>query len=478
MVDDAASRTKKLGEILVASGAVGKEDLAAALAVQTPGARLASELFRLGITSERPLAEALAEQLGHPAVVLSQSKLDLAALDLVPKVIAAQHVLLGIAVDPDTLWVAVADIAGRRAERRPIFDQLEFASGRRVEALLAVETVLHEAIKVAYDAERAGEAFLTGASRDPDGSEPLLVVVRPHVVATPPIPEEGAASVPGAEAYLDLEDAPILMGAELITETGDKPIVLIVEDEEDIRSLLRRILAHDGYEIIETKTGKEALDVLRTTRPALILLDAMLPEVHGFDICRTIKASPAFEGTPVVMVSAVYKGWENARTIQEVHKADAFVEKPFDVVYLRQLCARLVGRDLPRTQLAPDWKKKVQALYDEANVNYRMGDHAAAEEAIKKWRALDPFDANLYLLLGNVKTKQGDPDGAMKAYERAATFDSSFYPAFKNLAVVYEQLGFRTRAFQSWYRAYELAPDADTRKRIEERIAGRYGQML
>lgn len=469
MVDD--RKGKKLGEILVEQGALTPEHLRATLGAQAHGARIASELFKKGITAERPLCEALAEQHGHPAVVLSESLIDLAALELVPKVVAEQHLLLPIAVDAETLHLAAADVAGRATSRRPIFDQIEFASGRRVEALLAVEAVLKEAVTLAYDAARAGERVLVGAARAPDDAGAPLVVVRPGLPGA-----VGATSDPAGA--LSEPDAPVVVGVAEPAPSSEKPIVLVVDDEEDIRALLRKVLAHDGYEIIETKHGREALEVLRTTRPSLILLDAMLPEIHGFDICRTIKASPAFEGVPVVMVSAVYKGWENARTIQEVHQADAFVEKPFDVVYLRQLCARLMGKNIARGQLAPDWKKKVQTLYDEANVHYRMGDHAAAEEALKKVRALDPFDANLYLLLGNVKTKQGDADGAMKAYERAATFDASFYAAFKNLAVVYEQLGFRTRAFQAWYRAYELAPDVDTRKRIEERIAERYGSLL
>ena len=55
-----------------------------------------------------------------------------------------------------------------------------------------------------------------------------------------------------------------------------------------------------------------------------------------------------FAATPIIVVSAVYKGWEHARTVQETHGADAFVEKPFDVHYLRQLAARMIGRELPR----------------------------------------------------------------------------------------------------------------------------------
>ncbi|OGQ24493.1 MAG: hypothetical protein A2138_15860 [Deltaproteobacteria bacterium RBG_16_71_12] len=215
--------------------------------------------------------------------------------------------------------------------------------------------------------------------------------------------------------------------------------------------------------------------MLRTERPACILLDAMLPEVHGFDICATLKRSPAFAATPVIVVSAVYRGWEHARTVQETHGADAFVEKPFDVHYVRQLVARMVGRELPRMPLTPQWQQDVRALAQEAEVAYRMGDLAGCEEATRRWRALDPFDARAWLILGNARSKAGDPDGAMKAWERAATFDGNLFPAFKNLAAVYEQLGFVQRAAMAWSRAHDLAPDPDTRRRIEERLALRRG---
>src|SRR5262245_48318456 len=106
MTDD---QRPKLGEILVARGLAPREEVAAVLAKPGPG-RLASELYRLGIASERALALGLAEQHEHPAVVLSESSLDLTSLELVPRVIAEQHRLLPIAVDGDTITLACAEI--------------------------------------------------------------------------------------------------------------------------------------------------------------------------------------------------------------------------------------------------------------------------------------------------------------------------------------------------------------------------------
>jgi CheY-like chemotaxis protein len=417
-----------------------------------------------GPGSERALALALAAELGHPVVILGESTLDLHALELMPRAIAERHTMLPVAIDGDTITLAVTEVPAPGSPRPPVFDQVEFATGRRVQLLLAVPEVLAETIAAAYESQHIGEHTLVGAEPRP-----------------PEAPHDSALSIARATALPDDEDflsAPAEPPpAAVLTPSAaaTRPQIFVIDDEEDIRTLLRKVLSYDGYDVVEARTGREALELLRTLRPAAILVDAMLPEIHGFDICATLKKSEAFAATPVVVISAVYKGWENARTVQEVHGADAFVEKPFDVHYLRQLVARLVGKELPKNQLGPDWQKKVKELREEAQVAWRLNDIPGLEDAIKRWRALDPFDAHAWLYLGNARTRAGDLEGAMKAYERAATFDGTLFQAFKNLAVVYEQLGFAQRSLMSWSRAYELAPDAEARRRIEERLARRGG---
>jgi len=462
---------KKLGEILVARGLAAREEVAAVLASPGPG-RLASELYRLGITAERELAQGLAEQHGHPAVVLSESSIDLEALDLVPRSICERFHVLPVAVDADTLTVAAASISSSTHERAPIFDQIELASGRRVLPYLAIDTVIAEAIAVAFDARAVGETTLVGQHPRPAGAPamaPLVIVRSP----TAPLPSTfDPLFAPSEAPAAPTTNEPVVLGTAL-AEHEAAPLVLVVEDDADVRALLQKVLSYDGYRVLEAATGGQALQLLRTERPACILLDAMLPEVHGFDICATLKRSEAFASTPVIVVSAVYRGWEHARAVQETHGADAFVEKPFDVHYVRQLVSRMVGRELPRPQLSPQWQADVRSLAQEAELAYRIGDVAACQEACRRWRGLDPFDARAWLILGNVRSKAGDADGAMKAWERAATFDGNLFPAFKNLAAVYEQLGFVQRAAMAWSRAHDLAPDPDTRRRIQDRMAAR-----
>src|SRR4051812_50014060 len=93
-----------------------------------PGA-LADALVRLGVQHEESQAKLLAEQRGHPAVVLSQSVLDPAALELVPRAIAEKHRVLPVATDDETLTIAMAEVT---TPPLPIVSQMELATGRRV----------------------------------------------------------------------------------------------------------------------------------------------------------------------------------------------------------------------------------------------------------------------------------------------------------------------------------------------------------
>ena len=107
--------------------------------------------------------------------------------------------------------------------------------------------------------------------------------------------------------------------------------VLVVDDEPEIRALLERLLKSKGYRVVSTDNGRAALGMVKEHAPDLILLDAMLPEVHGFDIARRIKASKRYAHIPIVMVSAVYRGWRFAEDLRESCGVEHFVEKPFKI---------------------------------------------------------------------------------------------------------------------------------------------------
>ena len=72
---------------------------------------------------------------------------------------------------------------------------------------------------------------------------------------------------------------------------GSGKLILVVDDEEDIRKLVRRLLTDKGHRVIEADRGLVALRLVKEHAPDLILLDAMLPELHGFDIARASRAA-------------------------------------------------------------------------------------------------------------------------------------------------------------------------------------------
>ena len=112
--------------------------------------------------------------------------------------------------------------------------------------------------------------------------------------------------------------------------------VLVVEDEPDIRDLLAFHLERGGYQVTRAATGPEALRQLRAAPPDLVILDLMLPEMDGLEVCRRLRAEPATAALPVIMLTA--KGDEVDRVVGLELGADDYLAKPFA---LRELLARV-----------------------------------------------------------------------------------------------------------------------------------------
>lgn len=103
--------------------------------------------------------------------------------------------------------------------------------------------------------------------------------------------------------------------------------VLIVEDEPDIRGLLAFHLEREGYQVVKSSTGADALRQVRARPPDLVLLDLMLPEMDGLEVCRRLRQDPATAPLPIVMLTA--KGEEVDRVLGLELGADDYIVKPF-----------------------------------------------------------------------------------------------------------------------------------------------------
>jgi len=111
--------------------------------------------------------------------------------------------------------------------------------------------------------------------------------------------------------------------------------ILVVEDHEDNRQILRDLLSAAGYEMIEAHDGEQALEKV-AVRPDLILMDIQLPGIDGYEVTRRIKADPALAAIPIIAVTSYALTGDDAKA--RAAGCDDYVAKPFSP---RQLLAKI-----------------------------------------------------------------------------------------------------------------------------------------
>jgi CheY-like chemotaxis protein len=202
--------------------------------------------------------------------------------------------------------------------------------------------------------------------------------------------------------------------------------------------------------------GEQALAQADALIPDVILLDAMLPKVHGFEACRRLKASSRTRLIPVVMMTAVYRGWRFAQDARENYGAVDYVEKPFrlDDLFRRVQAAResSAARVAEPTPAEPLVQRGRELL--------ARGDLAAATDALREAVRADPYSAEAHFLLGKALKAGGDAYGAMTALEHSAELRPNHQVALVTLSALYEEKGFRRKAAEALERALATAPEA------------------
>ena len=118
---------------------------------------------------------------------------------------------------------------------------------------------------------------------------------------------------------------------EVTSETGS-PLILVVDDDAAMRMLARAALEKEGFTVEEAQDGVDAISVLTTVKPDLILLDVMMPRMDGFSVCEQVRKLPGQERTPVCMMT----GLDDTASIQRGYKAGAtdFITKPINWLIL------------------------------------------------------------------------------------------------------------------------------------------------
>ncbi len=129
--------------------------------------------------------------------------------------------------------------------------------------------------------------------------------------------------------------------------TRARPLILAVDDEPANLALLRKLLPHQGYDVVEAVDGQSALDSVAEHRPDLVCLDVMMPRLDGIEVCRRLRARPEHAGLPILLLTALNRPEDKARGLEA--GANDFLSKPFDE---SELSARV--RSLLRTKALQD----------------------------------------------------------------------------------------------------------------------------
>ncbi len=170
--------------------------------------------------------------------------------------------------------------------------------------------------------------------------------------------------------------------------------LLIVDDEDNLRSMLRAALSHHGFDVTEADNGRSALEAVATERPDLIVLDVMMPDLDGFEVCRRLRADG--DDTPVLFLTAKDDTADKVRGL--TIGGDDYLQKPFS---LDELVARAeaVLRRLGKTPVSTVHELADLVMDDDAHRVTRGGVEVS----------LSPTEYNLlrYLLInqGRVRSK-------------------------------------------------------------------------
>ncbi|MFH0991550.1 MAG: response regulator [bacterium] len=124
-------------------------------------------------------------------------------------------------------------------------------------------------------------------------------------------------------------------------EAEQRKKILIVDDEESVAYLLRRHMAAAGYETAYAATGEEALQIIEKDLPDLILLDIMMPEMNGFEVCRHLRDHEKTKKIPVIMVTALSSQVDSYQA--RMSGANDVVVKPVDGADLTNRVRRFIG---------------------------------------------------------------------------------------------------------------------------------------
>ena len=493
---------RELGEMLREADLITAEQLTEALKLQkTYNERLASILVRQRVLTEKFAVTYLGRQIGVPSVDLSKTEIDLSLLELVPLELCQRHLVLPVRIEHARVLLAMSDPIDSK-----VVAEIEFKSGARLTPAVALESSLKFAIGEARKAVKAGQKRMTtniqhqrepaekrAPARPVESSigslamsiEPPSSPARGRSAPPPPAPAAPPPAAPPTRptpvADRDLE-SPIfetLAGASItppqapvkpnltLPALEEMQTILVIDDSQVALKLIEGVLTKRRYRVITALHGREGLARMKESAPDLVICDGMLPEVHGFEICKQIKTSDRFKHIPVMLLSAVHTGWRFAEDVKEKYGADDYVTKPFEAADLIRRVETLLNRSSP---VPPESEAAVRQHLKEGVVALKNSRLDEAIAAFERGLKVDQFNDMLHYYLAMTLEKNERIFDACDHYEKAVQINPQFFDAITSLANLYQRQEFLRKAREMWELALGATKDEGVRARIKEHI--------
>lgn len=511
-------RVDPIGRLLLRSGVLDEDGVADVLDSQRHTLPFASLAYVLGLCEEEPLVRAVSKQRGVPGLVLSRCVVNLSVLEGVPREVLLRHGIMPVLEDASRVFVAVED-----PTNTSILREIGFLKGKAVVPHVALRISIARAIRRGYAALARGDTHWFGERatgregpgspgrmwvvsdvdelsegidtlREETGSEELTEITKelfdedlnveeaedttgqgdvsrfPTPTVDTPVKARAStdsASLVGSSVELvsaggsviDLDDGSPGRGPQ--AAPGAPARILIVDDDFATRHLLVKVLAPDGYVTDTAASGMEAVKRLRATPPDLVVIDIMLPEIDGFQICRSIKTSRKYRHIPVILLSAVIDSGRVTDDVLVRYGAEAYFEKPLNTERMRRRIHDLLGARSARAKEVDD------RSFERALGLYKGGQVDEAIEELRKGLAVDPLSTKHHFVLANLLQKKNLVYEAIDEYEATVNLKPDYFPALSRLAYLYYKKGFSAKAIDTWRRSLPHCPDPTLRQNIE-----------
>ncbi len=213
--------------------------------------------------------------------------------------------------------------------------------------------------------------------------------------------------------------------------------ILIVDDEINIRMMLRTVLETEGYIVSEASNGREALNTMARAPFDVVVLDLNMPVLDGMGLLEELKTVPA-SSRPRVIVLTAYGSIEAAVKATRMGALD-FIEKPASPQELRETVAAVLKEPQPAREVNVDEPRDGYAgVLNRARKALRLADYASAESMLMKAADLGHNDAAYFNLLGIIYEARRQWRLARKFYGKSIAADKKYEPAQKNMRRLYE----------------------------------------